>query len=308
MKLQMLQVARLAPNLLRDSAPLVVEFLQSQIHPEGGFADRDGKSDLYYTVFGIQCLRALRADLPAVKLAAYLHSFGDGDDLDLIHLTCLARCWSDLAGSVPFPSRQGPGEGRHAIPPALKSALLARLAAHRTADGGYATKLSETSGGASAYGCFLALGALQDIQEPLPDPQGVLNCLQSLSQQDGSYSNDADITLGNTPATAAAITILHQLNRPIDPRGADWLIAAQHPEGGFHALPGAPMPDLLSTAVALHALSCAQKPIDALRDRTLDFIDTLWTNRGSFYGNWAEQTLDVEYTWYGLLALGHLAV
>lgn len=292
MKLQMLQVARLAPNLLRDSAPLVVEFLQSQIHPEGGFADRDGKPDLYYTVFGIQCLRALRADLPADKLAAYLQSFGHGDDLDLIHLTCLARCWSDLPHA--------------AIPPALKSAVLTRLAAHRTADGGYTTKSSESS--ASAYGCFLALGALQDIKEPLPDPEALLNCLQTLAQKGGSYSNDSDITLGNTPATAAAITILHQLNRPIDPRSAEWLIAAQHPEGGFYALPGAPMPDLLSTAVALHALSCAQTPIDAIRDRTLDFIDTLWTNRGSFYGNWGEQILDVEYTWYGLLALGHLAV
>jgi prenyltransferase beta subunit len=306
MKLQMLQVARLAPNLLRDSAPLVVDFLQSQIHPEGGFVDRDGKSDLYYTVFGIQCLRALRVDLPAEKLATYLQTFGNGDDLDLIHLTCLARCWSDLAGSVPLPSRERPGEGRYTIPPALKSAVLSRLANHRTSDGGYTTKSTEQSG--SAYGCFLALGALQDLKEPLPDPEGVVRCLQSLAQTDGSYSNDSDITLGNTPATAAAVTILHQLQQPIHPRSTDWLIAAQHPDGGFFALPGAPMPDLLSTAVALHALSCAQTPIDSLREKTLDFIDTLWTNRGSFYGNWGEQILDVEYTWYALLALGHLAV
>jgi len=33
----------------------------------------------------------------------------------------------------------------------------------------------------------------------------------------------------------------------------------------------------------------------------------LWTNRGGFYGNWLDDTLDCEYTYYGLLALGHLS-
>ena len=41
---------------------------------------------------------------------------------------------------------------------------------------------------------------------------------------------------------------------------------------------------------------------------SLDFIDTLWTNEGSFYGHWQEETLDCEYTYYALLALGHLSV
>ena len=40
----------------------------------------------------------------------------------------------------------------------------------------------------------------------------------------------------------------------------------------------------------------------------LDFIDTLWTNRGGFYGNWTDDVLDCEYTYYGLLALGHLSL
>ena len=39
----------------------------------------------------------------------------------------------------------------------------------------------------------------------------------------------------------------------------------------------------------------------------LDFLDSLWTNQGSFYGHWADHHLDAEYTFYGLLALGHLA-
>ena len=49
----MLQVARLAPKLLGDSTGLVADFLRSQQEASGGFVDREGKNDLYYTVFGM---------------------------------------------------------------------------------------------------------------------------------------------------------------------------------------------------------------------------------------------------------------
>ena len=48
------------------------------------------------------------------------------------------------------------------------------------------------------------------------------------------------------------------------------------------------MPDLLSTATALHALAILQVPLAPIQDSCLDFIDTLWTNRGGFYGSWAD--------------------
>jgi hypothetical protein len=45
-----------------------------------------------------------------------------------------------------------------------------------------------------------------------------------------------------------------------------------------------------------------------VKEPCLDFIDSLWTNEGAFHGNWADDHVDCEYTFYGLLALGHLAV
>ena len=73
-------------------------------------------------------------------------------------------------------------------------------------------------------------------------------------------------------------------------------------------MPGAPIPDLLSTATALHALAGLQCPCDGLREPCLDFIDSLWTNAGAFHGHWQDEGLDVEYTYYALLALGHLSL
>ena len=59
---------------------------------------------------------------------------------------------------------------------------------------------------------------------------------------------------------------------------------------------------------ALHALAILQAPLAPIQDSCLDFIDTLWTNRGGFYGSWADDHVDCEYTYYGLLALGHLTL
>ena len=73
-------------------------------------------------------------------------------------------------------------------------------------------------------------------------------------------------------------------------------------------MPTAPIPDLLSTATTLHALARLGKPLDDIKEPCLDFVDTLWTNHGSFYGHWADDQLDSEYTYYGLLALGHLSL
>src|SRR5215210_8404180 len=92
----MLQVARLSPKLLADSAPLVEQFVRGQMNGDGGFNDRAGASDLYYTVFGLECLMALRADIPASRVIPYLQMFGEGVGLDLVHLACLARCWADV--------------------------------------------------------------------------------------------------------------------------------------------------------------------------------------------------------------------
>jgi hypothetical protein len=68
------------------------------------------------------------------------------------------------------------------------------------------------------------------------------------------------------------------------------------------------MPDLLSTATALHALSSLKVELGPWKEPCLDFIDTLWNSRGGFCGNWEDSHLDCEYTYYALLALGHLSL
>lgn len=287
----MLQVARLAPTLLGESRGLVAAFLNQTLNADGGFRDRTGSSDLYYTAFGLEALLALGEPAPPVT-ASYLRTFGDGDSLDFVHLACLARAWGSAAS-------QGMDAGS-------RESMLRRLASFRSADGGFAAHPDASTG--TAYACFLALGAIEDLGVPVPDGPGLLRCLEGLRAADGGYANHPGLTEGSTPATAAAVMVMHRLES--DPAGdvSRWLLHRCHERGGFFAAPRAPVPDLLSTATALHALAALHTDIGSLREPCLDFVDTLWTSAGGFYGSWADETLDCEYTYYGLLALGHLSL
>lgn len=289
----MLQVARIAPKMLGDSAGLVRQFFLREFSEQGGGCDRAGRPDLYYTIFALAGLQALQAEVPIKPAIKYLSGFSDGDGLDFVHLGALARCWAAV--------------GLERMPEGLAEKLLARIEAHRSRDGGYDADIGAEHG--NAYGCFVALGAYQDLQRQIPEPLRMVQCLKFLETPDGAWANARGLKIGSTNATAAAVTLLHQLAVPVNQSVGDWLLAQAHPEGGFLAMPNAPMPDLLSTATTLHALACLEREVPAaLRERCLDFIDTLWDAEGGFHGHWADDHLDAEYTFYGLLALGHLSV
>ena len=293
LRLEMLQVARLARSVPGDEACSLVEaYVRSQQNPDGGFRDREGVSDLYYTSFATDTLTALQVDLPEESLAAFF----DGkrarlEDLDFVHLCCLSRGYSALTNRPPLSSL---------------APLFERIESYRTADGGYNQSDDDETG--SAYACFLAYGAYADHDLDLPHPAGVIRTLESLRVPGGGWANDVELPIPNIPATAAAVTLCRNLRLPIPKETPRWILDAWHPTGGFLPFPGAPMPHLLSTAVALHALDGLQVGFEERKDRMLDFVDSLWTAGGGFHGTWDEDEFDIEYTYYGLLALGHLAL
>ena len=300
LRLEMLQVARLAPKVLGDSTELIREYLTRKQNPDGGFQDRAGKSDLYYTVFGMDALLAIQSDRHLEKTREYIHSFHQGNELDFVHLCCLARGWAGVTGGT----SQSP----------FAQDILQRIESFRTTDGGYNPKPGASSG--TAYANFLAFGACLDLGEKPPEPLRLVQSFKHLETSDGAWLNErvsnahpnAVQDIGSTNATAAVITLLRNLEMPVNTEVGDWLVERFHPQGGFLATPQAPVPDLLSTATALHALSGMQYNFEHLKEPCLDFVDSLWTNEGGFHGNWTDDILDCEYTFYGLLALGHLSL
>lgn len=293
LRLEMLQVARLAPTILGEEASsLIAEFVLSQEHADGGFCDRDGHPDLYYTSFAIDALTALQRDLPQAGMERFLkRQLEILDELDFVHLCCLARSASALIEAF----------SKEALAP-----VFDRIETYRTPDGGYNQSPDNETG--SAYACFLAYGAYSDHRLSVPREDSIAGCLDSLQSGDGAWANDVELPVPNIPATAAAVTLSRNLRLAIPKETPEWILNSLHPTGGFLPFPIAPLPDLLSTAVALHALDGLQVSFDDKKDRLLDFVDSLWTASGGFHGNWEDDDLDIEYTYYGLLALGHLAL
>ena len=288
----MIQAASRAGTTLGESALLVEKFIRSKFNDDGGFSDRAGRSDLYYTVFGIESLIALDADLPKAAIDDYLRSIKISD-LDFVHLTCLGRCMADVC---------------HAenIDTDFKNDIITELKQYRSSDGGISNIKNSQHG--TMYGCFLGVGLYQDMQVEIPGKAELIACVESLSRDGGSYANEPAMTKGATSSTAAAITLQHFMDCPIRPESLDWLIKQMHPRGGFIALPAVPIADMLSTATALHGLAASSVKLPGrAKEDCLDFIDSLWSDKGGFCGSGADQAVDCEYTYYGLMAIGHLS-
>jgi hypothetical protein len=291
LRLQLLQVARLSPRLLGESTELVRDFFARQFNADGAACDRGGNPDLYYTIFALAGAQAMDAPIPTERTRAWLASWGDGANLDFVHLGALARCWAATGGATDE----------------ITGAILARLEGHRQTDGGYNS--NSKAGFGTAYDAFVALGAYEDLGARPPDIIELIRSLKRLETGDHAWSNRPDQKIGNLNATAGAVTLITHLGFPVNAAVGDWLLAQAAPQGGFLAVPGAPLPDLLSTATALHALACLERRVPSqVHEGCLDFIDTLWSAEGGFHGHWADDFLDPEYTYYGLLALGHLSL
>ena len=289
-RLEMIRALGRSKVVLQDSIPSVINFLTTAVNPDGGFKGRDKQSDLYYTVFGLEALLALGGHLPRNHIFNFIQKFIKQGTRDIIHLASLIRCYANLSGN--------------GIEKRLRGKFIKNLEKFRSTDGGYANSTSVDDG--TVYGCFFALSAYQDLQIDMPDYNAVAGCIQALSTPDGGFTNNSEIQTGSTNATSAAMMVLRHLHHQVNKKTADWLFAQCTSSSGFLAMPKTPIPDLLSTATALHALATIGFEIDTIKERCLDFIDSLWCSEGGFYGNWTDTILDCEYTYYGLLALGHL--
>jgi hypothetical protein len=289
-RLEMIEALARSKTVLEDSTSLVINFLRSNINPDGGFKGRGEQSDLYYTFFGLEALMALDGSFPREKISNYLKESMKMKNTDLVHLASLIRCYVNLSGKE--------------IERGLCDKFIKDIEKFRCKDGGYANTTNVDKG--TVYGCFFALAAYQDLGLDLPDCALTAECIQSLSNSDGSFSNDSIINIGSTNATAGAVVVLNNLNQTVNQKTIGWLLEQYVSSGGFLAMPKAPIPDMLSTATTLYALARTGFEIRTIKEKCLDYIDSLWSGEGGFYGNWTDKVLDCEYTYYGLLALGNL--
>ncbi len=261
-------------------------FLLSQQQPDGGFRGPAGGSDLYYTLFALAALEATEsADFQPPS--SWLSSFGDGQNLDLVHLAALAVCRGTL-GERP--------------PPAWCHQVAARLEAFRLPDGGFADEANCHHG--SPYGAYLALLAATSLGIALPHRAAAIAAACRCQARDGGYAGRPDAAVGTIPATVAALILLALSWKRPSRETIAWFERCRR-GAVFAAAPDAPLPDLLSTATVLAANRLLRLRLPTEKRVIATFVESCWHESGGF-GAVPGAHPDVEYTFYALLALGDL--
>lgn len=140
----------------------------------------------------------------------------------------------------------------------------------------------------------------QELRLNRPSKEKLVRELQAFRAEKGGYAQTLQRPEPTTNATCAALAMLWQVGAA-DEESLQWLSDLQDETGGFRANPEAPIPDLLSTGVAAFTLHlCGKKP----KVEVADFVESHWLENGGFAPTLLDEYSDVEYVFYGLLALG----
>ncbi len=266
-------------QLGKEALRRITCFVESQQTAEHAFQDKSGKADLYYTSFGWMLSYLLGIRLDPYKMHCYL-SQQDPKQLDLVHYAAYVRC--RMLKELVKNGKAGLWL-RSLFP--FKVRALDTFARVPHADQ-YAP-----------YTQFIRLSLWEDSGRKR---KGTTDSLAEYRVSGGGYRNTKEGP-ATTNATVAALAVQGQLAGYRENEDLHYLRDSQDASGGFRATAVSPLPDLLSTATALFVLHCYNtRPRYPVRD----FIESHWLPFGGFSATLLEEKSDVEYIFYGLLALG----
>lgn len=278
-----------------------VQYLLASQLPDGGFAGRDGGSDLYYTAFAVRSLAAL-GELqgePANRVASYLQSHMQSSAalVDLVSLIFAGKLLEVSAGVEVFSGL--PNDWTHRFAKLLET--------FRRPDGGYA-KTAEGMA-SSTYHSFLVVLTFELLELPMVKPESLANFVLSQQRETGGFVEIRAAKRGGTNPTAAAVAILQVLDQEessphyvetIRAEVVRFLSEMQTSDGGLRANTRIPIDDLLSTFTGLLTLdmlnACSEVDLSAMKK----FVEQLAQPEGSFCGAVWDEGTDVEYTFYGI--------
>jgi geranylgeranyl transferase type-2 subunit beta len=290
------ELRRLDPERTARHVNFTLRFQQA----DGGFAGREGGSDLYYTSFAVRTLALLGAldHSRCQNIAAYLKNAAAARrEYSLIDLVS----WLYSAITVQLIGNLPPFAGDTE---SFTDELTASLEAFRRPDGGYA-RTSE-GGVGSTYHTFLAALCYELLGRSLPDAAGVESFVLSRRRDDGGFVEIRQMKRSGANPTAAAAALLKRFGSIDDQTtlGIEtFLTSVRGEEGGFRANTQIPFCDLLSTFTGLltaHELGFVKR-IDM--ENCLRFVNQLEGAEGGFRGAMWDGGADPEYTFYGLGAL-----
>jgi hypothetical protein len=249
-----------------ETEKAVCSFVSAHQTDNGGFVDRAGNPDLYYTLFGVYLAEALSLTESLNKVKTYLIDIEENKTLTGIHLNCAVILHIKLFGNKTLPED-------------IHNKVL--------------NEIKQDAKSQYAYSGFIHLLTLYYLKDYL----ATYTLIRKIKSKEADATSPCTVT--------AAELILSSLSRkPLEPI-TKRLLSFNRPNGGFVALDKTKIEDLLSTSVALYALNYVKADLRFVKPECLSFIDSLYLD-GGFRAVEPDIETDIEYTFYGLLALGSL--
>ncbi|MBP8960090.1 MAG: hypothetical protein KBG40_06650 [Bacteroidales bacterium] len=262
---------RTLKNSLNVMEPYGVENLKGYVRSNqaqsGGFINKAGVADIYYTLFGYFLAEALELKEILSSVAGFVETEIEQSIPSGVNLYCEAI----LAAK----------SGKKKL---LNKSLRKEIKSAQN------IKMSKLP----VYEMFMRLLTYYYLN----DYKGFYRLKKQLPEL------DKDVSLP-CPVISAMLVIRQCFNLPVDGLQNNVMLYYNN-HGGFFAGHGSTVPDLLSTSVALYALRFSDADLSMIKPDCLSFIDSMYC-KGGFYGNELDTEPDIEYTFYGLLALGALA-
>jgi len=316
---QMIAFLRNAIDLVDEQGrEEILQFLLSQQNPDGGFKDRGGRSDLYYSLFGGLMMRAWGIEQRAEGMESEVRR-------PETEVTLPER--EAVEGSIPNTEVRSPKS--EAMLPELVDGAILKLEK-------FIARQSNTEVPGFIESCCLVL-----LQKELKTKQtsriksifllgksfwkerhsinlsyrsfvlfltldAVLPFRRILNIGAKKMLAQTTIDQHSPCSEVAAKVFLQKMLNQDGMEDQELLKSFACETGGFKAFAHLHHADMLSTAVALFALKYADCDLRLLKPACLELIGQNFSE-GAFLSGDGDPTTDIEYTFYGLLALSVLA-
>ncbi|WP_321997853.1 hypothetical protein [Draconibacterium orientale] len=251
----------LSPEIQQE----IIDYTKSQQHASGGFCDRAGNPDPYYSLFGCWLSLATGQNTAIEQLKTYISTQpATSSTVDELAL--------NLMQTELFPQQKTES---------VFSLLNKVFSGHNFMDISYRFFLLALTIDATAKNRFL-FNLMARVWLPFYKVKE------------------------NSPCSLVAALCFARFDLGLGYKKYQKLLLEFHQQqAGFRAFETTPFSDTLSTGVALFALAETNYDLRLITPDCLDFMQNNYLS-GAFLSGDGDETRDLEYTFYGLLALGSL--
>lgn len=247
----------------------IKSFIKNQQYKNGAFTDRAGHPDLYYSLFGLWLSMATQQDEQLSALKKFISAQNDIQTANLIEELALILVKIELYSDWEMPS--------------VFSIIRKIMQKGRAIDFSYQFFLIalviDASGKNKMLFNFFARICLLFYNAKENSPCSLVSALLYTKKMVGLHTRKLLVMLNSFMVE----------------------------NGGFRAFKSINIADSLSTGVALFVLNKIEYDLRLIMPGCLNFIQKNY-KEGAFLSGDGDATKDVEYTFYGLLALGSMVI